>query len=212
MKRLMAYLFLFNVLLNCGYSQEIIHNIESLGGAKVSTTTNIMTERIKQSARRYEEYAPIPRIAMIDYAFAKDLEEYEKLNGYGILYISSLNQDYDEYPITSVYFQHEDMSLELLLIGFLKIPVKDKITKKVFGKNRIDYYYLLPYLLTLIPGQIMIDWNKNRKEFVVLQCPAGRPLDYFTEDTPILPDFDKEIDMISFENFAKREYQIKFKK
>ena len=46
-----------------------------------------MTKRIKDAAIQYQDYAPLPRIEIFDWAFGVDLSEYNKLNNFGILYI-----------------------------------------------------------------------------------------------------------------------------
>jgi len=212
MKRLFGLLILVLFLINSAYSQQALHLIESLGVSNSSTSTNSMTDRIKESAIEYQKYAPIPRLAQFDFAFASDLVEYEKLNGFGILYITSLNQDSDEYPIQRVYFKYEDGVIDLKLIGSINIPVTDNLIKKVFGKNRVDYYYFLPYMVTQLSGQLLIDWKKNRKEFLLCRFPSESKLDYITDKKLLLPDSKKNIDMISFDKFAKREFQIKLNK
>jgi hypothetical protein len=211
MKRLLGFLILVQLSYNNAYSQQGLHLIESLGDSNNSTSTNLMTDRIKEAANKYQQYAPIPRLAELDYAFASDFVEYEKLNGFGILYITSLNQDSDEYPIERVYFKYKDGVIDLKLIGSINIPVTDNLIKKVFGKNRIDYYYYLPYMITRLSGQLLVDWKKNRKEFLLLHFPAENKLDYITDNKKILPDSNKSIDMTSLDKFAQREFKIKLK-
>jgi hypothetical protein len=212
MKRLLGSLILVQLLFNNAFSQQELHLVESLGVSNNSTSTNSMTERIKEAANKYQQYAPIPRIAQFDYAFASDLVEYEKLNGFGILYITSLNQDSDEYPIERVYFKYEEGVIDLKLIGSINIPVTNNLIKKVFGKNRIDYYYYLPYMITQLSGQLLVDWKKNRKDFLLIQFPAENKLEYITDNKKLLPDSNKNIDMTSFDKFAQREFQIKLNK
>ncbi len=211
MKKLLGFLILVQLSYNNAYSQQGLHLIESLGDSNNLTSTYLMTDRIKEDANKYQQYAPIPRLAEFDYAFASDFVEYEKLNGFGILYITSLNQDSDEYPIERVYFKYKGGVIDLKLIGSINITVTDDLIKKVFGKNRIDYYYYLPYMITQLSGQLLVDWKKNRKEFLLLQFPAENKLDYITDNKKILPDSNKSIDMTSLDKFAQREFKIKLK-
>ncbi|MBA4311717.1 MAG: hypothetical protein C0417_03710 [Chlorobiaceae bacterium] len=169
-----------------------------------------MTTRIKEAAIKYQEYAPVPRLAQFDFAFASNLNEYNKLNGIGILYISSVNQDSTEYPIERVYFKFKDGNVDLKLLGSIKIPVTDDLIKKVFGRNRIDYYYYLPYPITQFSGQLLIDWKKNRKEFVLSRFPTENKLDFINDKILALPDNKSDIDKDSFEKFTLREFQITF--
>ena len=41
-------------------------------------------------------------------------------------------------------------------------------TKKVFEDNRVDYYYLIPHLFTVLEGEILVDFNTNRTDFKVV--------------------------------------------
>jgi hypothetical protein len=205
---LVACWFLINVL----YSQQTTHIVRNLGIQKGSVSTNTMTSRIKDAAVSYESYAPIPRIAVFDFAFPADLPEYNKLNGYGILYVASLNQDTTEYPIKRVFVKLNDgNSAELKLIGSIKVPIDDKTIKKVFGPNRIDYYYYFPYYLTIDKGQLMIDWTKNRSDFVLQQFPSDSKLDFIKgSNKPIIGVVEK-IDTSAFNSFSIREFQILLK-
>jgi hypothetical protein len=81
------------------------------------------------------------------------------------LYITSLNQDSTEYPIERVCYKYKDEVIDLKLIGSLNITVTDNLVKNVFGKNRIDYYYYLPYMITQLSGQLLIDWKKIERIF-----------------------------------------------
>ena len=163
-------------------------------------------------AEEYKQYAPVPRLAIYDFAFAKDLNEYKKLNGFGILYIASLNQDTLESPIEKVYFKSENGITTLELIGIVKVPVNDRIIKDVFGNNRIDYYYYLPYAITQTNGDLMIDWKKNRKEFILVKFPNDYKLDFVTKTNNKSLNEKKGIDKNYFYNFALQEFQIKLNK
>jgi hypothetical protein len=90
MKRLLSFIFSIQVLLISSYPQQGVHLTESLGVSDNSISTKAMTKKIKDAAVKYQAYAPVHRLALFDYAFASDLNEYKKLNGFGILYIASL--------------------------------------------------------------------------------------------------------------------------
>jgi len=171
-----------------------------------AASANSMTERIKTSAIEYAKYAPVPRLALMDYAFAANLDEYDKLNGYGVLYIASLNQDTTEYPIKRVYFKINGDIVELQKIGEVKVDIADENTKRTFGKNRVDYYYLMPYKQTQVKSEIFIDWTSNRKDFTLCKFPDGNKLDYLDKGH-IIPG-KKTADMDMLNSFLEREYDI----
>lgn len=190
--------------------QELIHILENTEIQHKPTPTELMTERIKKAAIQYEQYAPVPRIALFDYAFGVDIDEHLKLRGYGVLLIASMNQDKNEYPIKRMYIDAIDTIVELENIGFQKISIKDKKIKKVFGKNRIDYYYLIPYEYTQLNGQLLIDWSKNRHEFVSTTFPSELILDFVIPSDNNLTT--KIIDTSFLEEFLQREFRIEYKK
>jgi len=188
-------------------SQNYFHlydDRDTSGVSKDAMSTEIMTDRIKKSAELYAKYAPVPRFTEMDFSFGADLEEYKKLSGYGILYIPSLNQDSSEYPIKKVYIKFGNTITELQKIGEIPIETKDKTIAATFGKHRIDYYYLIPYQLTLTYGELMIDWSTNRKEFILTKFPNQNLLDFEVKDV----DTNKPIDEQFLKTFLKREYGI----
>jgi hypothetical protein len=107
-----------------------------------------------------------------------------------------------------VYFKYKDGIIDLKLVGNNKVQVSDDLIKKVFGVNRIDYYYYLPYAITQLNGQVIIDWKKNRKDFNLCQFPSDLKLDYITDEMLQLPENKIDIDSLSFVSFAQREFQI----
>lgn len=207
MKKILSILSFF-FLTSKVFSQTLIHiAADTLVGTNNVATTNEMAQRIKQSAVEYEKYAPVPRLAQLDFAFAADKKEFTKLSGYGVLYIPSLNQDKSEYPIKKVYIKSNGTTTELRKIGELNVGVKDKVIASVFGNNRIDYYYLLPYQLTQKEGELLIDWSSNRTEFILTKFPNGNKVEYKTNDV-----IDgKAIDVKALNNFLKREFNIELK-
>ena len=84
-------------------------------------------------------------------------------------------------------------------------------TQKVFGNNRIDYYYFFPYYLSQVSGQINIDWSTNRKDFVLHELPLSPGLSYITINNISLQSDIEHIDTVAFNKFAKREFQIQIK-
>ena len=213
MKRFTSVLSILLIFISYVNSQDITHLTFNSGVLNTSSSTVKMTERIKEAATEYKMYGPVPRFVQYDFAFASDVNEYKKLNGFGILYITSLNRDSSEYPIVKVYFKSADGLpdglIDLKLIGSMKISVTDSLINKIFSQHRIDYYYYLPYEMTQLTGSILIDWTNNRKEFVLTKFPNDFTLDFLKNTKLILPDPKKAIDDKSFDEFADREFQIK---
>jgi len=202
MKKLFLYL-IFLVAISDVKSQGYIHVYDTVDSAGSAISTKIMTSRIKESAKLYLQYAPVPRFTQLDYAFGTDASEHKKLNGNGVLYLPSLNSDASEYPIKRVYAKTPDGIVELKRIGEINVGNTDPEIIKVFGKNRIDYYYFLPYQLTKTKCELLIDWNINRKEFVLTKFPDASYLGF---DTPTRTG--DSIDLKFLADFLKREFNV----
>jgi len=188
------------------HAQDYFHiYADTLSVSNDAMSTKTMTKRLKQDAEKYAQYAPIPRMAEMEISFAADPDEFKKLNGYGVLYIPSLNRDNSEYPIKKVYIKQGNVITELKKIGEINIGVQDKYLITIFGKNRIDYYYLIPYQLTQVYGELMIDWSNNRKEFLLNKFPNENAVDY---DTKKINMKNATIDNASLKIFLKREYNL----
>jgi len=208
----MAKPFLFFVLIFVPFfsnAQELGHDVSVIKVVLNPASADQITKRLKQDALTYLKYAPIPRIAEMDFAFGANRDEYEKLNGNGILYITSLNQDTTEYPIKKVYLKTNTSTIELEKIGEINVGIDDKDIRTTFGKNRVDYYYLLPYSFTQTQCKLLIDWNNNRKEFLLASFPNDNKLDYLSGNASSMQK--KEIDMHFLEVFLQREFNITIK-
>jgi hypothetical protein len=205
MKNYITFLFLLTAFYS--KSQNYIHFFNNPSPPTESVASrDVMTQRIKSDAVEYAKYAPVQRIAKMDFSFGMDLNEYKKLGGYGVLYISSLNQDSTEYPIKRVYFKNNEKIIELKKIGEIKIPVTDSQIIHTFGSNRTDYYYLIPHYLTMQTNELLIDWSKNRKEFVLSKYPNSEKLDFIKDDNKFAGQ--GTVDQKVLREFLLREYNI----
>jgi hypothetical protein len=165
-----------------------------------------MSKRIRDAAERYSEYAPIPRGAFIDIGFPKSKEEFEELNGYGILLLSALSQTESELPLKRVYVSVAGKEIELTLIEkyFSKESDQTGQVAKTFGSFRVDALYFFPVYLRKSAGSLMIDFAENRK---------GMKIAEFSEDMPDsvknLPDIKPSADASMTDEmkiFLRREY------
>jgi hypothetical protein len=191
-------------------AQEQMHLMLNHGKSMETVSIKSMTKRLADAAEQVESYAPVPRMALFDWAFGVDSVEYKKLNGFGILYLSSLNREIAEYPVKRVYIKQKDGTItDLIQIGSLRINIEEEKIRDVFGSNRIDYYYYFPYYLTQVSGELMVDWTANRTEFLIQELPAPFRLDFIKESNIIHSNEIKEIDVPSLKSFSEREFQIK---
>lgn len=166
-------------------------------------TTETMTERLVQSAQEYFLY-DVPRIAEYNYCFGHNQEEHRKLNGYGVLLVSSVNKVRAEHPIRRLYFISPFGEQELQLLFAREVEVEQPIIQRTFGKNRVDYYYLLPYSITQQKGFLVVDWAINREGFVLIEFPLVADLGYQPETGLEVPF--SQINWHAMGNMIKREF------
>jgi hypothetical protein len=200
-----AVISLIFFLISC--SSQIVHITVNEGVKYSPTSTDEMTDRIVKLAVKYESHAQFSRIALFDMAFASNPEEYRKLEGMGILLISSVNHDGDEHPITNVIAETLDKKYNLPSIAKRAVIVENEEVKKMFGSHRVDYYYLIPYPITQHEGQITIDWSKNRKDFVVAKLPLLHKLDFIVDTQDISPN--TKVDKQTLENLLLKEFSFR---
>lgn len=167
-----------------------------------------MTNRLEDAAALYEKYAPVPRIAIYDFVFGADLKEHKKLNSCGILMISAQCQDEKELPFKDVYFKAGGEIYRLTLLCSKKIENLSPLSARVFGKCRVDSFYLLPYSYTQKEGEILADWAVKLNGFSLAKFPAELSLDFVKKSGSLAPDKKKKIDQEAFKLFASREFSL----
>jgi|WetSurMetagenome_2_1015567.scaffolds.fasta_scaffold331020_1 hypothetical protein len=209
MKTLMIFLLFFSFY--CSKGQTINHEGTPIEKSEInSMSTQLMTERIKDSAKQHKNDAPVPRATFFDFAFAADSAEFKELNTFGIFYIATLAQDKNEYPIKRVYIKTSNEEADLIKLNSLDIPVNDSEIKNVFGENRVDYYFFIPYFYTKVSGELIIDWNINRQGFGLCKFPYDVKLN-FTIGESIYPDKTKQLNPNALIAFMEREFHISMK-
>jgi hypothetical protein len=200
-----------SVQLKADEEEDLLHLVVYEGLDRGPASQAVTTERIRSAAEEHKKYAPVPRFATWDMAFAKDAEEFVQLDGYGIVIVSSLNQDPREHPIVQLYFQVRNGGrAPLQRIGAIEVGTEDPLIKRVFGTHRVDYYYLLPHNVTQQPGELLVDWSRNRKAFVLAKFPWGHRLDFLIDDQWRLPSKGKKISPAVLNDFMIREFSVKF--
>jgi len=160
-----------------------------------------------KAALEYENQGPVKRFAHCDYAFGKDIKEFSELKGVGVIKIISLNKDENEYPIKRVYFQNDNSQINLELLYSNKVQINKEKTKNVFGTNRMDFYYLIPFHITNETGKLFIDWSKNKKGFEILNFPINNPsVESFINQK--IQDSSENININTLKAFLEREFGL----
>ena len=135
-----------------------------------------MNARIEAAAVQYAAHAPVPRIALFDIGYPHSEQEYAALDGNAVILFTAISQNRDELPLQRVYVSADgkEVELKLLKVVLAELPASDSVLSKTFGRFRADALYLLPMSLRNKAGDLLIDFQTNRKAFKV--TTLGEPL------------------------------------
>ncbi|MGH2361309.1 MAG: hypothetical protein ACRDGM_12315, partial [bacterium] len=135
-----------------------------------------MRLHIEETARELQPYAPVPRIAFFDLTWPADSSEYRAMSGFGVLLVTVISQDADELPLSRVFVRDSSGEAELGVIASLRreVPDTSKHVVRVLGRHRVDSIYQFPLVLSLQRGQLLIDFSRNRKGFVLAELPLEK--------------------------------------
>jgi hypothetical protein len=124
--------------------------------------------RLRDAAIQYRVHAPVPRIAMFDISYPVDSAEAARLNGYGLMIVTTATQDSAELPVARLYLRSTNGDLEAPLLAVVRstIDASDTTVRTVFGRHRADALYLVP-LVAVSRGEvsIMVDFAIRRQGF-----------------------------------------------
>lgn len=128
------------------------------------------------------------------------------MQGYGILYVAVMNPDSSQFPVRRLYLTNGKNITDLREIGEEKIAVKDPATKQAFGKNRVDYYYLIPYRTTQDTCELHMRWNNDDEhEILLARFPNNLKLG-FVKNNKVTESGN--VDMKVLKQFMLHEFHI----
>jgi hypothetical protein len=160
-----------------------------------------MWEKIIHAADEYQRYAPVSRVGFSDITYAASVEEYNELDGYGLLVITVLSQKENELPVKRAYFRDKTRIIEFekLYQRLFLVPDEYDNIIKVLGKYRADVLYVFPLYFRASEGELVIDFMENRDGFVISKFPLEK------DDLPITPPSSKIVPMAEINKLIKRE-------
>lgn len=162
---------IFLIFLSTGSAAQpaVEHRVDAGSWATSPTTPAYMNERFNTAAIEYQQYAPIPRIAISDLALPADQTEYERTGGYGVLLVSAISQEEDELPPKRITARIGTEIIELKLIASSSSNVNNASVANVFGLHRWDGLYAMPAYFIEDNAVLEMDFAKNRVGFVFEQ-------------------------------------------
>jgi hypothetical protein len=169
MRLFFTILFSFIISFSCLAEGEVTHIV--LGGTSVNEklTKLRMQNDLIASAKNNEKYGErIARATHYDMAYQKDIEEYTKLKGFGVLWVTSHSRLQEELPIKNLRVMIEDIgTIGLEPIYSIKSIEQNDLVSKVYGKNRSDSIYMIPFYDEVRGAALIADYAANRTDFVL---------------------------------------------
>lgn len=207
MKQISFITFLLLISFACFADDEVIHLVA--GGATVYEELSKlkMQSTLVTSAKEYEKYGQVARATHHDMAYPKDSEEYKKMGGFGVLWVTSHSQLESELPIKNLRISIENIgTIYLELIYSFSADEQDEFVSKILGKNRADAIYMIPFFAEVKGATLVADYSANRFDFILghlnkeFPSEIGKP---FKLPTKIINP-DKKL----FNVMLEREYPI----
>ncbi|MGH7429703.1 MAG: hypothetical protein ACREJ4_15295 [Candidatus Methylomirabilaceae bacterium] len=155
---------------------QVSHYETRLPPSRQPTTNAVLDGRIQQAAAQYRAYAPVPRVAFYDIAYPADSAEYLAMHGYALLIVTAIDQDSTELPPIRVYLRAASETLNLPLVAIRTSLVADPTIRGTFGLHRVDGLYLLPVAARRQPGDLLLDFARNRQGFRLGQLDQPLPV------------------------------------
>lgn len=148
-------------------------------------------DRVTQSIRRAPPPSTsTPRFALLDIAVPVSVEEYDALDGYGVLLVSALSHDATELPLARAYARLGDR--EFVLTPLHATPVR----RVDGGWQRADRFYLFPIFLQSEGAELLLDFARGREGMTIARfqgqssrhlrsLPTRRPLHVHPPDAAL---------------------------
>jgi hypothetical protein len=208
MNKLSAIIAVLLALAAACYSDD---TVQLLGKGKITSSAasyKKMSGMIDEAAVQYEKYGPSPRIALSDFAFGFDAAEYGRLNACGVVMISAQSHDGRELPLKRVYVEVSGKKYPLICLLSSNGQPSSAVSAKVFGRERVDSFYLIPYGYTQVNAALCVDWKMNRDGFVLFKFPLNMKLEFVMGKVRLWPEKGRKIDAEALKKFLIREFSF----
>lgn len=207
MKLSFFFIFSLAISLPCFADKEIVHIVREGASVYEELSKLSMQNTLVDTAKEYEKYGQVARVTNHDMAYPKDSQEYAKMNGFGILWVTSHSQLKEELPIKNLRVSIKNIgTIDLEPIYIFLTDEQDELIAKVLGKHRSDSIYMIPFFDKVRGATLIADYSVNRTNFILGKIEnnfppeMGRPI-----KLPVVINYpDKRI----FNIMLEREYPI----
>ncbi len=167
--KLQKYIIVVALLLQQAVSaEEIIHVIGKGSSSYEALSSLKLQKRLIATAAKYKKYGAVARVTHYDMAYPIDESEYQRMNGFGILWVTAHSQTQQELPIENLRLQLKGKS-DISLSPSYSFMTKEKHpdAAKVLGKYRFDGIYKIPFRNGVQEALLVTDYAINRKDFAL---------------------------------------------
>jgi hypothetical protein len=124
-----------------------------------------INDRWAQLAERYKSSLPVSKVAIFDIGYPRSADEFEKLDGYGVVLVSALSETREQLPIARVFVTLNGSDINLVeMHSFLTTGagISDVVTHGS-GGYRMDAIYAFPVWLRFQPGELKVEFAKDKE-------------------------------------------------
>ena len=208
MKKIILVVLLFTAVVAVA-QDEGIHGVK-VGddeGSYEPLSALKMQGRLIGTAEQFKEIGPLARVSHHDMAYPKDSEEYDAMEGSGILWVTSHSQIREELPLKNMRVSIDgigDLTTEAIFVT--KTIEKDKLVSSVLGKYRVDAVYIVPFFKEVAGAALVTDYAVNRTDFLLGYFNSSFP-DYLGTLKSIHDEFKYPPSGV-FNSMLRREFPI----
>ena len=151
-----------------------------------------ITQGLEETGRKMAAIkAQGPRTAHFDYTYPATLAEYRAIGANGVVLVSAVAHDPQEFPLKRVYLRVDGREIELARLSARQSEVSPSSALiATIGEHRDDEFYLLPGYLAGQNAELVLDFRVNRTGFVIGRLTERLPdgLQSAAETLPGKPD------------------------
>lgn len=207
MKPLLLFILSLVISISCLAGEDVIHLVGGGNSVYKELTKLSMQNTLVDTAKKYEKYGQVARATNHDMAYPKDSDEYSKMNGFGILWVTSHSQLKEELPIKNLRISIENIgAIDLEPIYSFSTIEQDELVAKVLGKHRSDAIYMIPFFEEARGSTLIADYSVNRSNFILGKLEKNFPSDIGKPTR--LPAVINYPDKDMFNVMLEREYPI----
>ena len=183
----------------------VIPDEDGISNEKLSVLK--MQERLVATAERFKDIGPLARVSHHDMGYPKDAEEYDAMEGSGILWVTSHSQIREELPLQNMRILIDGVGdLTTKAIRVIQTIEKDELVSSVLGQYRADAVYKVPFFKEVAGTALVADYAVNRAEFLLGHFDSSFP-DYLGPLRSIHDEFKYPTSVV-FTAMLRREFPI----